>query len=194
MSEALGNYESLADIKVDLENLVVEAETIRDNKEATAEEVSGAVEGLKNKIVEAKEEIKAFENVSKIELEEAINKAEALNKKDYTEDSYKSVLTTIEEGKKLLNSKDATQADIDAAVARINNAIKNLVKIDNGNSGNNNGSNNGNENNGNGNNNGNSGKGENELPQTGGVAPILPLILGGVTAAVGGLLVKKKRK
>ena len=217
--EALGKYESLEEMKAELENLVVEAETIRDNKEATAEKVSGAVEVLKNKIVEAKEELKAFENVSKTELEEAINKAEALNKKDYTKDSYKSLLTAIEEGKKVLNSKEVTQADIDAAVARINNAIKNLVKIDNGNGGNNNGSNNGNgnnnggNNNGNGNNNGgnqgnngngnnnsgsqgntNNGKGENKLPQTGGVAPILSLILGGATAASGGLLLKKKRK
>ncbi|MGG7213323.1 alpha-N-acetylglucosaminidase TIM-barrel domain-containing protein [Clostridium nigeriense] len=196
----LGKYECLSKLKTELEKLVLDAENIRDNNEATLEEITVVVEGLKNKVIEAKEALKVFENTSKVELEEVIKKSEALNKNDYTKDSYKALLVEIKEGKKVLESEKSTQADIDSAIARINNAIKSLVKLENGNGGNNNSSNNGNANNNSGdqannvNNNGTTGKEDSKLPQTGGALSILTLILGGATTAVGGLLVRKKKE
>ena len=111
----------------------------------------------------------------------------------------------IKEAKKLINKKEVTQSEVDAATARINNAIKNLVKINQDNNGgnnnggsnnsgsNNSGNNNGSINNGS-NNSGNNNNGNSNLPQTGGASPIVTLVLGSAVAAAGGLFLKKKKE
>lgn len=61
-------------------------------------------------------------------LEEAIAKAEGLDEKDYTEESYAAVEEALEEAKKVLADPDATQEELDAAVEKLNDAMDALVK------------------------------------------------------------------
>ena len=201
----LQGYNSLKDLKEELEDAIKNANIVIENENATAEQIAEVTNVLKNSIRKSNDSIKEFESVSKSELQDTIDKAEALNKKDYTKNSYSVLEEAIKEAKKLINKKEVTQSEVDAATARINNAIKNLVKINQDNNGgnnnggsnnsgsNNSGNNNGSINNGS-NNSGNNNNGNSNLPQTGGASPIVTLVLGSAVAAAGGLFLKKKKE
>lgn len=60
------------------------------------------------------------------ELEKAILKAEALNKADYTQESFAKVEAALTDGRELLNNAEATQAQIDAAAVALNDAVRAL--------------------------------------------------------------------
>ena len=61
-------------------------------------------------------------------LENAIDRAEAIDESTYTADSYSALQTAIANGKAVLESATATQDDIDLAVEAIETAIDNLVE------------------------------------------------------------------
>ena len=61
-------------------------------------------------------------------LEDAIDRAEAIDGSTYTADSYSALQTAIANGKAVLESATATQDDIDLAVEAIETAIDNLVE------------------------------------------------------------------
>ena len=61
-------------------------------------------------------------------LEDAIDRAEAIDESTYTADSYSALQTAIANGKAVLESATATQDDIDLAVEAIEIAIDNLVE------------------------------------------------------------------
>ena len=61
-------------------------------------------------------------------LEDAIDRAEAIDESTYTADSYSALQTAIVNGKAVLESATATQDDIDLAVEAIETAIDNLVE------------------------------------------------------------------
>ena len=61
-------------------------------------------------------------------LEDAIDRAEAIDESTYTADSYSALKTAIANGKAVLESATATQDDIDLAVEAIETAIDNLVE------------------------------------------------------------------
>ena len=61
-------------------------------------------------------------------LEDAIDRAEAIDESTYTADSYSALQTAIANGKAVLESATATQDDIDLAVEAIETAIDNLVE------------------------------------------------------------------
>ncbi len=65
-------------------------------------------------------------------LEEAIAKAEKLNDKAYTEESFAAVEEALEEAREVLADPDATQEELDAAAKKLNDAIAALVKDPNG--------------------------------------------------------------
>ena len=61
-------------------------------------------------------------------LEDAIDRAEAIDRSTYTVDSYSALQTVIVSGKVVLESATATQDDIDLATEAIETAIDNLVE------------------------------------------------------------------
>ena len=61
-------------------------------------------------------------------LEDAIDRAEAIDGSTYTVDSYSALQTVIVSGKAVLESATATQDDIDLAIEAIETAISNLVE------------------------------------------------------------------
>ncbi|MGL5381536.1 beta-N-acetylglucosaminidase domain-containing protein [Clostridium sp.] len=154
------------------------------------------------------------EEVNKEELVNVIAKAEALKSEDYTAETWATLEASLKAAKEVLANSEATQEEVNAAVASLNKAIEALVKKPEGgnnggnnNGGNNNGGNNNGGNNNGGNNNGGSnnggsnngnkptkpGKGDGSLPNTGGQSAAAVLALGGILSAAG-VTLRKKRK
>jgi len=59
-------------------------------------------------------------------LEEAIQKAESVNGSDYKKASYEALMSAVDEGKKILENEDKTQAEVDSAEKKINDAYSSL--------------------------------------------------------------------
>lgn len=59
-------------------------------------------------------------------LEEAIQKAEAVNGSDYKKAGYEALMSAVGEAKKILENEDKTQAEVDSAEKKINDAYSNL--------------------------------------------------------------------
>lgn len=84
----------------------------------------------------AKEEDEAKKNLKDAEraslttksLEEAIKKAEAVKKSEYKKESYDALETAVKEAKKILENEDKTQAEVDSAEKKINEAYDKLEK------------------------------------------------------------------
>ena len=86
-----------------------------------------------NKLADGKNDIGANEytvepEIDKSELEKAIKEAKELDPDKYTYDSYEALAKALAAAEALLDSEDATQAEIDAAVDTINDAIDRLVE------------------------------------------------------------------
>ncbi|MCF0149339.1 MAG: LPXTG cell wall anchor domain-containing protein, partial [Clostridium sp.] len=113
-----------------------------------------------SKFIIAEKEV--TEAVNKDKLQELINTAEAIDTSKYTEASVSKLKLTLDNVKNVLNNEEATQEEVNKAEAEIENAIKDLVVIeDNNNGGNNDGGNNDGGNNNGGNNDGGNNNGGN---------------------------------
>ena len=83
--------------------------------EAAAAALEAAVEALEEYVVDT------------TELEKAIAKAKALDKKDYSTKSYEAVKSALAVAEKVMAKEDKTQEEVDAAAKALNDAIKALV-------------------------------------------------------------------
>ncbi|MEG1287650.1 MAG: alpha-N-acetylglucosaminidase TIM-barrel domain-containing protein, partial [Clostridium sp.] len=155
----LNKYDNTEELVLRLETIVSEAERVHNDDNATEEVVNGLVISLETIILEAEEKLAELKVVDKSELQVVIDKANALNKKYYTTESYSVLENALENAKSILAKEDATESEVSAAIALVKNAINNLVKIQN--DGSNNGGNGNGENNNGGSNNGGNGNGEN---------------------------------
>ena len=97
-------------------------------------------------------------------LEQAVEKAEKLNAKNYTDESYKAVQNALAAAKRVQADENATQDDIDAAAAALVKAIKALAPATNG------------------------------SPETGDTAPVMQLTLLAVLSLCGIALVTTMRR
>lgn len=61
-------------------------------------------------------------------LKAAVENAEKLNKKEYTEESVKALETALTEAKAVLENKNASQTEVDNALILLNKAVEGLVK------------------------------------------------------------------
>lgn len=68
--------------------------------------------------------------VDKTALEKAIKDAEALNEKAYTADSWKVMQDALKAAKAVAEDKEATATEVEAARNCLENAVKNLVKVE----------------------------------------------------------------
>ncbi len=67
--------------------------------------------------------------VKKDDLNEAISKAEALNEADYTSETWVAVTTALAAAKTVTENADATQAQVDEAAKKLNDAIAALEEV-----------------------------------------------------------------
>ena len=99
------------------------ANQILANENALVKEVNDAYEAL----------VRAYLNLrykpNKDLLEDLINTASKLNAKDYTVETYNLLQTVLKEANNVLISETASQEQINQAYNNLNNAIKNLVKV-----------------------------------------------------------------
>lgn len=70
--------------------------------------------------------------VDKTALEKAIKDAEALSEKAYTADSWKAMQDALKVAKAVAEDKEATATEVEAARLRLVNAVKDLVKAEEG--------------------------------------------------------------
>ena len=102
------------------EKALLEAIIVNEDSNATQEQVDKALKTLDDAI----KGLKAPSDTS--ELETVIDKANKLDASKYTEKSWNALQNAIDAGNKVLENKDATQEEINAAVDAINNAIDKL--------------------------------------------------------------------
>ncbi|MDU1312995.1 MAG: sialidase domain-containing protein [Clostridium septicum] len=156
------------------------------------------VNAMEKEVLESYDKLmKAFLDLrlkpNKDQLEELINKAETIDSKKYTKESIKNLNNALELAKSIINNEDATEKEVRSAENSLEDALKNLVAVNDGNSNNNGNSNNGSNNNSGTNSNNKPGKGNNKLPQTGGVPATAVGLLGSIFATAG-IVIFKKRK
>ncbi|MFC6334517.1 S-layer homology domain-containing protein, partial [Paenibacillus septentrionalis] len=118
-----------------LEEALTEAKKVLADEDATQEEVDAAREALENaheKLVPAP----VVPNVDKTllkakadEIDEAIEAAE-LKGADYTEASWQALEEALTEAKKVLADEDATQEQVNEALAALEKAHKELVEVE----------------------------------------------------------------
>ena len=191
-----------------IEKILESANEILVNEDATQEQVDTAYDNLLRAYLELR--LKP----SKDKLEDLINKAESLNKEDYTEKTWKKFEKALQKAKVVMSDENASEKDITKAEDELDIAMQGLIASnsgnDNSNSGNgnndennngatnNNGNanNNGNNNNNNSNTNSNSSNSNNSntsLPKTGAAtSAVTVLALGALLAGCGTSMIKRK--
>ncbi len=113
----LANIDSYISTSVaGLDKLVASAEKLFKNESATQAEVDAMTAKLQKAIKGAEKRA----NFSK--LEKAVKEAEAINTSKYTADSVKKLKDAIKAAKAVLKNKDASQSDVEKALAVLNKA------------------------------------------------------------------------
>ncbi len=98
-----------------------EAQAVADNPTAAQADVDAAVTALKE--AEAKLVLRG----NKTQLKKVIAEAEALKKDQYTADTWDKVAKALEQAKAVDANENAAQAEVDAAAAALEEAIKGLL-------------------------------------------------------------------
>ena len=176
-------------------NALEAANTVLSNENATQEEVDSAYSTL----------LRAYLSLrltpDKSLLEGLIKEVESIDLAMYTAKSAKAVEKALKEANKVLADDEATEKEINTALANLENAKNSLVaNSSNSTSSNNNSSNNNNQSSSSNNNSGTANSGSTtgnsnsgKLPQTG-TAGVAGTLISGVIALLGGLGLSKKRR
>ena len=105
-----------------LESALYNAQQVRANPEASQEDVNRSITNLKNAIAS----LQKVDTQAEFEaLQKAIENAESLDAKDYTDESYAALAEAIEAGKAFTAESDARE--MRAAARAITNAVSKLV-------------------------------------------------------------------
>ena len=191
-----------------IEKVLESANEILVNEDATQEQVDTAYDNLLRAYLELR--LKP----SKDKLEDLINKAESLNKEDYTEKTWKKFEKALQKAKVVMSDENASEKDITKAEDELDVAMQGLIASNSGNDNNNSGNgnndennngatnnngnanSNGNNNNNNSNTNSNSSNSNNSntsLPKTGAAtSAVTVLALGALLAGCGTSMIKRK--
>ena len=100
------------------------AQAVLADAEATQEEVDAATAALRTALEGL------VEKADTAALEAAVAEAEALDGSKYTEDSYAAVTAALEAAKAVLSNENATQEEVDGALAALNAAVEGLVEAE----------------------------------------------------------------
>ncbi|WP_291651409.1 discoidin domain-containing protein [Clostridium sp.] len=112
-----------------LNDKLKEAKDILNNEKANQEEVNEAISKLNDAISKLVNRPEVSE-VDKSKLEEAINKAEAIDISKYTKKSVDVLNDKLKEAKDVLSNEKANQDDVDKAVKELELALDNLELIE----------------------------------------------------------------
>lgn len=142
-AKALNEADYTAESWAVLQTKIEAAEAVVNNADATNYDVQLALANL----VDAISGLEAAETpeptpADKDKLTEVVNNCAGLEEKNFTADSWKVYKAAYEKAMAVLADENASQADVDAAVAALKAAYAGLVKADDGNGGNNNQGNN----------------------------------------------------
>ncbi|WP_341346284.1 S-layer homology domain-containing protein [Paenibacillus sp. FSL H3-0469] len=119
---ALNEKEYTAESWSKLELELAEANTVLNDPTATQEQVDAAVTKLTDAIGQL-EKIK----VDKTALEAKVSEAGALDKKEYTAESWSKLELELTEANTMLNNPEATQEQVDRALAELQKALDDLI-------------------------------------------------------------------
>ena len=129
-AEALVEKEYTVDSFKSFKVALNSANEVLNNEEATQEQVNKAVSILEDSI---KQLVKVDDEkptdpsgVDKSNLEEIINKVNAINKDKYTEDTWSNLQEALAKAKEVLNNKDAKEDEVNLAIKNLDNAINGL--------------------------------------------------------------------
>ena len=129
----------------DFQTALQAAYLVDNNTAATQKEVDDALQALQTAIKNLK---KVQEEVKKDDIRKYIEKAQKLNKEDYTKESWDALQEALKEAVEAANKDDVTQAEIDQKTEALKQAIGNLKKADGKDTGKDNNKNNDNKGNG----------------------------------------------
>lgn len=103
-----------------LKTVITEAESYKDSSSVT-------FDGMNTMIQKLKDAVKALEDGTDIALlQEKIVSAKALNKDDYTPESYATLLTVITEAEQAILNENITALEVTTMIAKIDDAINGL--------------------------------------------------------------------
>ena len=104
-----------------MNTLLKEAQDIINKADATKDEILDISHRLADQLTK-------MVKIDKSTLESVIETAKALDPEEYTEESYKALADAIAAGEVVLKDENATNKDVETAIANISEAIKNLVE------------------------------------------------------------------
>lgn len=119
--DSINNLSSVYD---ETYKIVVSDKVSNQEIKAATEKLQSAYDNLKK--ADGSDEVQ----VDKTALNDKLNEAKAITADGYTEASFKSLQDAITAAQAVADNKDATQADVDAQVLALDNAVKALVKED----------------------------------------------------------------
>ena len=124
-AEALNADDYTAESWADLQTALATAKTVEGNTDATQAQVNEALAALQSArkaLVDA-----PAPSVDKSDLTAAITEAEQLQEKDYTPESWADLQTALATAKTVEGNADATQTQVNEALAALQGAVKALV-------------------------------------------------------------------
>ena len=108
----------------DLQDEIEEAKKVRDDEDATEEDLKNALEELEDAVKDL------VKKPTKDNLKDAIDKYDKLDKVDYTEDSWDEFKDALDKAKEVNEDKDATEDEIEDALKKLEDAANGLVPRD----------------------------------------------------------------
>lgn len=105
-------------------NCIEEAKAVLEDEAATSEQISQAYK----KLDEAIKGLTPKKQVDKSELQKWIDEAGNKNKDEYTEESWASFETALNNAKGVFANENASQEEVDDAKGKLEKAVNDLVK------------------------------------------------------------------
>ena len=125
--KALNSKDYTAESWSDLESALTVAEYIYNDENATDDEVADAVKTLTDALHALEEVVPVV--VDKTELKEQIDRAKALNSKDYTAESWSNLKNALTVAEYVYNDANATENEVVGVTTALNKAIEDLEKV-----------------------------------------------------------------
>ena len=108
-----------------LQDVLKEAQDVVNNHDATKDEIND----MYQRLLDAYDGLVALNDKSG--LTDLISKADQLQEKDYTKESWKQMVEALSKAKEVSAKEDATKDEINEAISNLEKAINNLKKADN---------------------------------------------------------------
>lgn len=126
-AEALNSEDYTAESWSTVEAALAVAKYVYDDENASEEKVTEASKALIDAMEALEEEVPVV--VDKTELKEQIDRAKALNSKDYTAESWSNLKNALTVAEYVYNNANATENEVVGVTTALNKAIEDLEKV-----------------------------------------------------------------